>query len=114
MTRIAIVCAAPPLCGLAFNSSPAMSWNTNTAASHAMNTRSGRSCYRSLRTRISDSSDAATNSSPMIATAVAAPLVSPVSENNDTASALVNAVSAAEARSRWTCVSPVSASRSWE
>jgi hypothetical protein len=50
----------------------------------------------------------------MIATAVAAPLVSPVSENNDTASALVNAVSAAEARSRWTCVSPVSASRSWE
>jgi EmrB/QacA subfamily drug resistance transporter len=111
-TRTAIVCAAPPLGGLAFTCSPAMNWNTKTMASPAMNTRSGKSRHRSLRTRISDSSDATTNSSPTTATATAAPLVSPVSENNDTASALVNAVSAAEARSRWICVSPVSASRS--
>lgn len=56
------------------------------------------------------------NISPRIATTSAAqPTLFPgMRANSDTARALVNAVSAADARTRWIWVSPVSASRSCE
>ena len=68
---------------------------------------------RPSRTR--DSSAAATKASPAAATATAAgPILCPgTSANSDTVSALVNAVSAADARMRWTCAPALSrASRS--
>src|SRR5690348_14891313 len=120
ITRIAIVSTAPGLLELVTISTASTSWITNMTASPSRNTASRTVLHRtsprrSRPSRTSDSSAAATNASPAADTDTAAqPILCPGTRaNSDTASALVNAVSAAEARMRWICAPPSSrASRS--
>jgi hypothetical protein len=117
ITRIAIVFTSPGLSGWAITSAPLTSWTTNVTASPSRNSASRTVPHRTWRSRISDSIDAVMNRSPVTATTTAAgPIFCPgTSANSDTASALVNAVSAADARMRCTCASALArASRSAE
>ena len=105
-TRIAIVFTSPASLaaspGPASTAAPTIIWSTKTAASPTRNSASRTMFHRTWCRRISDSSDAATNRSPKTATVtVATPILCPgISANSDTASVLVNAVSAADARMR--------------
>ena len=103
-TRIAIVSTSPALSGSAITAMPFVIWMTNTTAKPIRKMASRMVAHRSRPRRTSDSSAAATNSSPVAATAtdVAAIFCPGISANSDTASALVNAVRAATARMRWT------------
>jgi len=102
ITRIAIVFTAPASPGWAITSAPMMSWITNATVSPIRNSASRTIPHRTWRRRTNNSSDAATNASPPVATTTAAiPILCPgISANSDTASALLNAVSAAVARMR--------------
>ena len=93
---------SPALPGSPITSAPSIIWTTKIVASPTRNSASRRVPNRTSCRRISDSSDAATNVSPAAATAtaVAAIFCPGISANSDTASALVNAVSAADARIR--------------
>jgi hypothetical protein len=73
--------------------------------SKTRNTPSRTVAHRTSCRRTSDDRDASTNSNPRAATITAVqPIFSPgISANSDTASALVNAVSAADARMRCSC-----------
>jgi hypothetical protein len=101
-TRAAIVLTAPGLSGWAVTSMPSISWTTNVTISPARNTLSRRVRQWTWRRRINEISEAVMNVSPAAATAVAVgPILFPgISAKSDTARALVNAVSAAEARMR--------------
>jgi hypothetical protein len=103
VTTIAIVSTEPESPGWATTSAPAISWSTNVTMSPARNRPSRTALHRTSCRRTSDSSDAMTNRSPKVATITAVqPIFSPgISANSDTASALVKAVSAADARMRW-------------
>ena len=106
ITRIAIVLTAPGLRGVTISSTPWTSWITNVTASPVRNSASRAVAQRIWRSRTRDSSAAAMKASPRTATATeVGPILCPgTSANSDTASALVNAVRAADARMRWTCV----------
>ncbi len=112
-TRIAIAFTSPAslaaVPGPASKATPSIIWTTKTTASPTRNSPSRTTAHRTWCRRISDSSDAATNVSPTAATTtVATPIFCPgISANSDTASALMNAVSAADARMRWSCAPDV-------
>src|SRR5215472_8168037 len=99
--------------GCAITSTPWISWTTNVPTRASRNTTSCSVPARTWRRRISDSSAAVTNTSPTAATTSAAgPILCPgISASSDTVSALINAVSAPAARTRWICA-PASASAS--
>ncbi len=116
-TKTAIVFTALESRGWVITSTPWISWLTNVTASASRNSASRTVPHRTWRARTSDSSDAVTKVSPAAATATAVgPIFCPgISANSDTASALMNDVSAAAARIRWTCApSSARASRSEE
>jgi hypothetical protein len=115
VTTIAIVSTQPESSGCATTSAPAINWSTNVTISPTRNTPSRTVIHPSSCRRTSDNSEATTNSTPMAATVTdVQPIFSPgISANSDTASALMNAVSAADARMRCSCTPATSrASRS--
>ena len=117
ITRIARLFTVPESPGWYTTSMPLISWRTNVTPSPARKAASRAVGHRTCLTRMSESSDATTNSSPSTATIVAAiATFSPgTSANSETVSALMNAVSAAFARIRcnWPVTSVV-ASRAAE
>ena len=96
-----MVSTAPALPGRTGNSMPSISRTTNVTISPTRNSSSRMERQLTWRSRIRDSSDAVTNMRPPPATATAGPSVWPrASDSSDTTSALVKAVSAADARMR--------------
>ena len=93
---------------------PPTSWTAKVVARPSRKAASRASRQPGRRKRNSERTEAVRNTSPRIATTSAAqPTLSPgINANSDTASALVNATSAADARTRWTCMSSLLASRS--
>ena len=91
-----------------------MSWMMKSTVWATRNSASRGRAPCSRRSRISDSTDAATKNMPRIATMIAgqATPMPGMRTNSETASALENEVSAAEARTRCTWLSPSLASRS--
>ena len=115
VTTTAMVSTEPESPGCRITSSPASSCSTKVTMSKTRNTPSRTVAHRTSCMRTSDDRDAITNSSPMAATiADVQPIFSPgISANSDTASALMNDVSAADARMRFICTPVTSrASRS--
>src|SRR5262245_32742454 len=108
-----MVFTAPVSSGWAITLTPWISWTTNVTIRASRNSASCSVPARTWRRRISDSSAAVTNTSPPAAkTSAAGPILCPgISASSDTTSALVNAVSAPAARTRWICA-PASASAS--
>ncbi len=104
-TRAAIVFTSPDPPGSAITPAPSIIWNTKVTASPTRNSASRTVPHWTGRSWISDSSEAATKASPTAATITAVtPILCPgISANSDTASALMNAVSAADARIRYSC-----------